>query len=116
MFRHGIPNSCDKRARGTGQHHLLTGQAALKQRLVLRTLPWDVVVDHVIGVGSGAAGAVAAERTVHISGKVIVEIRDVEAALQARLLSHADPFCEVSSFHGLCRQNMRVGGYVWQRQ
>lgn len=45
------------------------------------------ILDHVVGVGSGAASAVATQRTVHVGGEVIREVGDFEAALQTSLSS-----------------------------
>lgn len=44
-----------------------------------------------VGVGAGAAGAVAAQGAVHVGGEVVGEVRDLEAALQARLPAQAAP-------------------------
>lgn len=43
------------------------------------------VLDHVVGISSGAASAVTALRTVNVGRKVVWEVRDFEAALQASL-------------------------------
>lgn len=44
-----------------------------------------MVVDHVVGISSGAASAVTALRTVNVGREVVWEVRDFEAALQASL-------------------------------
>lgn len=43
------------------------------------------VLDHVVGISSGAASAVTALRTVNVGREVVWEVRDFEAALQASL-------------------------------
>jgi len=49
------------------------------------------LLDHVVGVSSGAARAVATQRTVHVGGKVVGEVGDFEAALQTRLPAQDTP-------------------------
>lgn len=49
------------------------------------------LLDHVIGISSRAAGAVATERTMHISREMIREIWNLKAALQTRLPAHDAP-------------------------
>lgn len=49
------------------------------------------VLDHVVGVSAGAAGAVATQGAVHVGGEVVGEVGDLEAALQARLSAQDAP-------------------------
>lgn len=51
-----------------------------------------MIVDHVVGIGSRAAGAIAAQRAVNVSREMVREIRDLKAALQARLPAHDTHF------------------------
>lgn len=51
-----------------------------------------MIVDHVVGVGAGAAGAVATQRAVNVGGEVVGEVGDLKAALQTRLPAHDTHF------------------------
>lgn len=57
-----------------------------RETLVTRDL-----LDHVVGIRSRAARAIATERAVNISWEMIREIRDLKAALQTRLPAHDTP-------------------------
>lgn len=47
-----------------------------------------MIVDHVIGVSSRTAGAIATQRAVNIRREMVWEIWDLKAALQTRLPAH----------------------------
>jgi hypothetical protein len=49
------------------------------------------LLDHVIGISSRAAGAVSAERTMHIGREMIRKIWNLKAALQTCLPAHDAP-------------------------
>lgn len=49
------------------------------------------LLDHVVGVGSGAARAVAAQRAVDVGGEVVREVGDLKATLQAGLPAQDAP-------------------------
>lgn len=51
-----------------------------------------MIVDHVVGIGSRAAGAIATQRAVNIGREMIREIWDFKAALQTRLPAHDTHF------------------------
>lgn len=55
------------------------------------TWPNPDSLDHVVGVGAGAAGAVATQRAVNVGGEVVGEVGDLKAALQTRLPAHDTP-------------------------
>lgn len=57
-----------------------------------------MIVDHVVGISTRAAGAVAAQRAVNVSRKMIREIWDLKAALQTRLLAHDTPVKKQGKF------------------
>ena len=48
-------------------------------------------LDHVVGVSSRTAGAIATQRAVNVSGEMIGEVWDLKAALQTRLPAHDTP-------------------------
>lgn len=50
-----------------------------------------MIVDHVVGISSRTAGAIATQRAVNISREMIREIWDLEAALQTCLPAHDTP-------------------------
>lgn len=50
-----------------------------------------MIVDHVVGISSRAAGAIATKRAVYIGREMIGEIWDLKAALQTRLPAHDTP-------------------------
>lgn len=68
----------------------------------LRHLRQDLL-DHVVGVGARAAGAVPAQRTVHVGREMVGEIGDLEAALQAGLAAHDAPGQHKESSHHCLR-------------
>lgn len=49
------------------------------------------LLDHVVGVGTGAAGAVRAEGAVDIGGVVMGEVWNLKVALNALLLAKERP-------------------------
>lgn len=51
-----------------------------------------MIVDHVVGISSRAAGAIATQRAVNVSREVIREIWDLKAALQTCLPTHDTHF------------------------
>lgn len=55
-----------------------------------------MIVDHVVGISSRTAGAIATERAVYISRKMIREIWDLKAALQTCLPAHDTHFSNSS--------------------
>lgn len=64
-----------------GHYHIQPGGISVPSHLL----------DHVVGVGSGAARAVAAQRAVDVGGEVVWEVRDLKAALQAGLPAQDAP-------------------------
>lgn len=51
----------------------------------------DDLLDHVVGIRSRAARAVATQRAVNVSREMVREIWDLKAALQTRLPAHDAP-------------------------
>lgn len=78
-----------------------------------------MIVDHVVGISSRAAGAVATQRAVYISREMIREVWDLEAALQACLPAHDTHFPNSSLLdaaldRGIKEDRQRVhGGGQW---
>lgn len=77
-----------------------------------------MIVDHVIGVSARAAGAVAAERTVHVGREVVREIWDLKAALQTGLPAHDthfpnSSFLDVALNRGIEEDRQGIGGGQW---
>lgn len=86
MLGHGVSHRGDK---GTGRAGQLDATHRIfKQSQILGALPWNMIVDHVVGIRSRAARAIATERAVNVSWEMIREIRDLKAALQTRLPAH----------------------------
>lgn len=56
------------------------------------------LLDHVVGISSRAAGAIATQRAVNVSREVIREIWDLKAALQTRLPTHDTPVKKQGKF------------------
>lgn len=69
------------------------------------------LLDHVVGIGSRAAGAVATQRAVNVSGEMIREIRDLKAALQARLPAHNTPVKKQGQFLLSPQESSNCGGF-----
>lgn len=72
-----------------------------------------MIVDHVVGIGSRAAGAIATQRAVNVSREMIREIRNLKAALQACLPTHNTHFpnsslLDVASDRGIKEDRQRV--------
>lgn len=86
MLGHRISHGGSKGTRSAGQ--LDSTYRIFKQSQILGTFPWNMIVDHVIGISSRAAGAVAAERTMHIGREMIRKIWNLKAALQTCLPAH----------------------------
>lgn len=55
-----------------------------------------MIVDHVVGISSRTAGAIATQRAVYVSGEMIREIWDLKAALQTCLTAHDTHFPDSS--------------------
>lgn len=79
MLGHGISHGGNKGTSSAGQ--LASTHGIFKQSQIFRALPWNVIVDHVVSVRSGAAGAVATQRAVYVSREMIGEIWDLKTAL-----------------------------------
>lgn len=90
MLGHGISHRGHKCTRSAGQ--LDSTHRIFKQSQILGALPWNMIVDHVVGIGSRTAGAIATQRAVNVSRKMIGEIWDLKAALQACLPAHDTHF------------------------
>lgn len=86
MLGHGIAHRGNKGTGSTGQ--LDSTHRIFKQCQILGALPWNMIVDHVVGIGSRATGAITTQRAVYISREMIWEIRDLKAALQTCLSAH----------------------------
>lgn len=116
MLGHGISHRGSKGTRSAGQ--LDSTDRIFKQSQILGALPWDMIVDHVVGISSRAAGAVAAEGAVHVGGEMIREIRDLKAALQTRLPAHDAHFphsslLDVALDRGIKEDWQGVSGGQW---
>lgn len=77
-----------------------------------------MIVDHVIGVSSRAAGAIATERTMHIGGEMIREIWNFKAALQTCLPAHDAHFpnsslLDIALDRGIKEDRQGVSGGQW---
>lgn len=94
MLGHGISHGGSKGTRSAGQ--LDSTYKIFKQSQILGTLPWNMIVDHVIGISSRAAGAIATERTMHVGREMVREIWNLKAALQTRLPAHDAHFPDSS--------------------
>lgn len=73
------------------------------------------LLDHVVGVGSGAARAVAAQRAVDVGGEVVREVGDLKAALQAGLPAQDAPEkrgMRPSVGKGICSYNHHQDTYL----
>lgn len=90
QFSHLIPKPLPTSVQTQNAH--LTDQALVWNPFVGRhdTQP-SHLLDHVVGVGSGAARAVAAQRAVDVGGEVVREVGDLKAALQAGLPAQDAP-------------------------
>lgn len=108
MFGHGISHESNEGTRCACQ--LDSTYSIPKQSQILGALPWDMIVDHVVGVGSRAAGAVPAQRTVHVRREMVGEIGDLEAALQAGLAAHDAHFPDSSLLNGALHWRVEEDG------
>lgn len=74
-----------------------------------------MIVDHVIGISSRTAGAIATQRAVNICRKMVWEIWDLKAALQTCLPAHDTHFpnsslLDVALDGGIKEDGQRVRG------
>lgn len=119
MLGHGISHGGNKGTSSAGQ--LDSTHGIFKQSQIFGALPWNMIVDHVVSVRSGAAGAVATQRAVYVGREMIGEIWDLKTALQTSLPAHDAHFpnsslLDVALDRGVKEDRQRVrGGGQWGR-